>query len=722
MKSTFHKICFITLLIVIFSIPIHILRKINFYNLYGAVPKINIKKIDADITIDGILNEPVWQKQECITNFILSKTYKKQFAKYQTEVRLFYDDKSIYFGFTCYKPANKKLVANIYKHDGNLWLDDAVEVFLDTFNDNRSCYYFMLNGAGTQLDGHVTEEGNANDKTWDAIWEGETADSQHSWTAEIKIPFASLRYAKSKSQQVWGIAFERTTNSSDKNQYWPDLDDEIFKTSRYAKLHGLSDLKAKLAFSIVPYALGKEMEGSNKYKTGIDLKISPNSNTNINVTYLPDYGEIEADPQSFSLDPMYIKYLTEKRPFFVEGSELFDTPIELWYSRNMTDILGGVKAIGKIGKTNFAFENIQLRDVDPRFPNSNFGVLRLHHDILAQSNFGITITNRDSIGKSFNNYNRNMGFDWKFSSNNKWTVIGNIATAFAPNKSSNNRAYYLDIEKFYDDFAFGTSISRNESNFYPETGYVYYSGISTQSTNPWIWQVFRFHNSFLRASQYTLRTQFIQSVEDKKFNDAVCEIWTETFFRNGMKIGLGYGKFYDRYKSYLYTNDEYKDYLFRNMHGDTFKGSFNLNVDSWTNAGFYCEYADYERDSKRFYLSPFIRFKLIKKISFSLSATNNQVNYKILNSEENNVYNINEDRTDCNVWTANSRIIFKLSDKFFIRSNLGYNSDTKFKSYSTLFAYQIKPFSWFYLLWNWDSGTGKMLFLKFSYQIPLQIG
>ncbi|MEE9176239.1 MAG: carbohydrate binding family 9 domain-containing protein, partial [Thermodesulfobacteriota bacterium] len=127
-------------------------------------------KIDESIKVDGLLDEPVWEKAPEIGDFIQFEPERGKPASLRTIAKILYDEKFIYFGFICYDPQPEKIAAQMTKRDANIPNDDAVGVFLDTFHDRRNCYFFMTNLLGTQRDGRITENGRTSETTWDGIW------------------------------------------------------------------------------------------------------------------------------------------------------------------------------------------------------------------------------------------------------------------------------------------------------------------------------------------------------------------------------------------------------------------------------------------------------------------------------------------------------------------------------------------------------------------------
>ena len=308
------------------------------------------------------------------------------------------------------------------RRDSFFFSDDHVEVLIDTFLDGRNCYAFALNALGTQTDRRLINEGTNRRSgqsnigtaiSWDCDWEGQAGIQQDKWIAEFAIPFAELRFSKGSDIATWGINFWRNDEALAEEQTWADLGERQYAVSKFGKLVDLpiTDLVTKRPVKFKPYATLKpqvaqasdseEITAAVKADAGLDLRY-PIKDFTIDLTLNPDFAQIEADPDLVNLSDIPLRF-PEKRPFFLEGNELFQMPMDLFYSRRVEDLIGGGKVIGKFSKYNLAFmgavagpENPDKEIEEGELPlaNYNYAVLRLQREIGKTSSVGILGVNK----------------------------------------------------------------------------------------------------------------------------------------------------------------------------------------------------------------------------------------------------------------------------------------------------------------------------------------
>lgn len=395
---------------------------------------------DSPPEIDGALTDICWQQATQSGNFVQYAPLPGEPATQQTKVYLAYDRNRLYVGFECFKDDMNKLAANSTRRDSTFFSDDYVEVFLDTFLDKRNCYAFALNPIGTQKDRRITNEGSnvrrggsepGSALPWDCDWDGRAAIYTDRWTAEFSIPFAELRFPKSQNPPVaWGINFWRHDESREEEQSWVDVGSRQYAVSRFGHLTNLpmDQLVTKRFLEIKPYGVAKPQQlnaQSPEMKTdlGLDLRY-PFSNMSVDFTINPDFAQIEADPDRVNLTDIPLRF-PEKRPFFLEGNEIFQMPVELFYSRRVGDLSGGAKMAGKLGGYNLAFLSAQAGPEDPEeeieeghlpLDEYNYSVFRLQREVGKTSSIGLLGVNKQR-GRL---YDRASGADARF------TLPGNV--------------------------------------------------------------------------------------------------------------------------------------------------------------------------------------------------------------------------------------------------------------------------------------------------------
>lgn len=385
--------------------------------------QIHVRRIeDAHIKVDGKLDEPVWQTIEPITNFTQTQPNEGAPVSRRTEVRIFYDDNNIYFGFRFEDDPDRINYHFVARDVGSG--SDSADILLDTFHDRRTGYFFSITAAGAQFDGTYDESRGGQgfgtiDLTWDGIWYSGVSRESWGWSAEVVIPFKSIRISHASSQE-WGINIGRERLRDNEFAFWVPvpLFEGFMKPSRAGVLTGLEDLHVGRNLELVPFVGGANRSGGqqpqlNKFSVdgGLNARYGLQQNLTANLAINPDFGETEADQFTAEVSRFEI-FFPEKRQFFTEGANYFQTPLQLFFSRRigapMPDgepqrILEGGKLTGKAGAwTIGALEAVtQAQDyVDPstqtlqQAPGAFFGVVRLQHDLFQKSAFGFMTVNR----------------------------------------------------------------------------------------------------------------------------------------------------------------------------------------------------------------------------------------------------------------------------------------------------------------------------------------
>ncbi len=357
---------------------------------------------DAAPVIDGVLDSDEWAGAALASNFIQFEPRRGAFATQRTEVLVLQDDVALYVAYRVWD--SQEPTAQVTRRDAQLTSDDMVGFTLDTFRDRQTAYLFMTNLLGTQQDARVADDGRTIDNAWDAEWESAAARTDFGWTAEFAIPFSSLRYQAGENR-VWGINFGRTIRRSLEFSFWAGPLDAVARISQSGVLSGLDLPRPPRPVDVIVYGLTRAADGTNsEWDGGIDVRLSPDPSVTINATVNPDFATIEADREQVNLSRFELS-LTEKRPFFLEGNELFRQRIRTFYSRRISDIRGGGRVVGKRGPWTYAAMGV---GGEPGELGSSpfFGLGRVRRD-LGRSNVGVTWAERRLDGAA----NGSVGLD-----------------------------------------------------------------------------------------------------------------------------------------------------------------------------------------------------------------------------------------------------------------------------------------------------------------------
>ena len=315
---------------------------------------IKAKWLDAPPVIDGDLSDSVWEQAETADNFYRAESTHGVLAELGTKAMVLYDANTLYVGVHCDEPNMEALRETQTRRDASVWRDDTIQVLLDTYHDQRNCYVLAVNTLGTQMDAKISNESNF-DRAWDADWDAKIQKNGNHWTAEMAIPFSELRFDPEAT--TWGINFARPHPMEGVRYTWADTGNDFSRVSEFGTLENLefSRVNTDRKIDILPYVTQRRVEGESlDMNAGLDVAIPFSTNITTNLTFNPDFSQLESDSTRISVSSDREMYLPERRPFFREGSELFELPLDLFYSRRVQDIDYGVKSTGKVGDYNFA--------------------------------------------------------------------------------------------------------------------------------------------------------------------------------------------------------------------------------------------------------------------------------------------------------------------------------------------------------------------------------
>lgn len=340
-------------------------------------------------TIDGQLIESVWNSVIPATDFLQYEPFSGTSSTTNIEALVIYDSSCLYIAFRVWEPGS--ITAQLTSRDAELLNDDAVILVLDTYLDRQTAYYFIVNAIGTQLDGRIINDGQAVDDTWDAPWQTAVVQTDYGWSAELAIPFTSLKY-KSIDSQSWGINFGHTRHHTFETSFWTGPLNNLFQVSEAGTLTELIIPKPDQQYQIIAYGLSQIKDNSKvDNNIGFDLRYNVSSQFSSYFTVNPDFATIEADQAEINLTRFELS-LSEKRPFFIEGNELYQQRIRTFYSRRIPDISTGLKILSKLNSWTLSALTAQS-NIDT---NSNiFSVGRLQRDIRGNSNIGLMLANRN---------------------------------------------------------------------------------------------------------------------------------------------------------------------------------------------------------------------------------------------------------------------------------------------------------------------------------------
>ncbi len=291
--------------------------------------------------IDGVIDDEVWESVQPASDFFRFQPESGGHAPVRTEVKFLYDDVALYVAATMYDPAPNSIPTQLSKRDDDDIVADWLGLWINPFNDGSNELNFAVTIAGVQIDRKFSP--NNVDASWNPVWTSDVSLHSQGWSLEMAIPFSQIRFP-SKDVQTWGMNMGRY-RARDREVYtWADLDKAVDNFAQQAGLlHGIENIETPLRLSFTPYVATSvehypyDVTGksniSTSYRGGMDLKYGINESFTLDMTLIPDYGQVQSDNQELNLTPFEIRY-NEHRPFFTEGTQLLQKA-GLFYSRRV---------------------------------------------------------------------------------------------------------------------------------------------------------------------------------------------------------------------------------------------------------------------------------------------------------------------------------------------------------------------------------------------------
>jgi hypothetical protein len=351
---------------------------------HDARPAATAALIDTRIVLDGRLDDDAWQRTSPVTRFVQTEPHDGAPATERTLVHVAYDQDALYIGARMFDSTGD-VRKRLGRRDAHLSDSDWFYVMFDSYHDHLTAYQFSVNPAGVKRD-EIQSAGGNGDSSWDAVWDVATSVDAEGWTAELRIPFSQLRFRPTERQQ-WGVQFSRRMIAKEEVTVFAFTPKSMRGgVPQYGHLEGLGSLAAGKRFEILPYSAFRAQyvdvasddpyrDGSDFFPSaGVDLKVRVTSSLTLDATVNPDFGQVELDPATVNLTAFETSF-DEKRPFFVEGADVFRFGTRLFYSRRIgrspqgdlpdgvlhsdrpdaSTILGAAKLSGRTGDWNIGF-------------------------------------------------------------------------------------------------------------------------------------------------------------------------------------------------------------------------------------------------------------------------------------------------------------------------------------------------------------------------------
>ena len=556
-------------------------------------PLVRALGVGSPPAVDGdVLNDPAYAGAMLATGFVQSRPFEGRPASERTEVRIVYDDDTIYFGVVCYTEDPGTIIVADSRRDSELTETDSFRVILDTYLDGQNGFVFGTNPAGIEYDAQLTNEGQGSGRfggggsgrpsnsrqqrgsggglnvNWDGAWEVVTRVSDIGWTAEIAIPFRTLRYPTAEVQ-TWGVNFQRNIRMNNEQVYWSPLPRQ-FNLNRLVlagELQGVA-VPPQRNLQLTPYLLGSTLRRtetrsrSNTGDLGADLKYSITPSMTLDLTANTDFAQVEVDDEQVNLD-RFTLFFPEKRPFFLENAGLFSVgqpgAVDVFFSRRIglgesgeqIPIIGGGRLSGKVGSnTNIGLLNMQTASGggpgdDGATPGQNFTVARVRQDLANRSNVGAMVVTRNGTGDLAvgDAGDRTVALDGRWGIGQGGTVSGFMAdSGAAPDLVSagpgGSHAYGLSAQHQSERARLSLGFTEVAPDFNPEVGFL--ARRSYRRMNGSVFTTWRpenfggVHEFRPHVSHYTI-FDFASGIQETQFT----HIDNHIEWRNGYEIHTG---------------------------------------------------------------------------------------------------------------------------------------------------------------------------------------
>jgi hypothetical protein len=474
---------------------------------YAAPSIIQIPRIDAPPKLtDFEAMRPVGGVSEQmlkVTGFIAREPADGAQPTQDTDVYLAYDNHNLYAVFICWDNEPDKIRARMTRRE-DIFSDDSAEIMIDTFNDSRRGYAFAANPLGIQWDALWTEGSIGNglpadysgfDQSFDTVWISEGRLTSQGYMLLMAIPFKSLRFPKTDPQQ-WRIILNRSIPRTNENLFWPRISNRIQgRFNQAASATGIDHISPARNIQLIPYGLLRGFRGIDdrdptqpifasrtlQPEVGLDAKFILHNSFVLDATINPDFSQVESDQPQITVNQRFAVFFPEKRPFFLENSNYFNSPIDLVFTRNIGHPEFGLRLTGKSGPWAVGVlasdDRAPGEALPPSDPHSGdratYTIARVSRDILEQSTIGAIYTDREFAG----GYNRVGGIDANLKLDPHWRLQGQAVSSatrdvIAGTPQLDGLGYELDLHRTGRQLNLQSQYLDFSPNFETQTGFV----------------------------------------------------------------------------------------------------------------------------------------------------------------------------------------------------------------------------------------------------------
>lgn len=543
-------------------------------------------RLSGSISVDGKLSEQIWINAEKATSFIQTEPVPGKPSSFNTEVAFVYDNNAVYIGAKLFDPEPEKILHEMSLRDdiGNA---DNFGVFIDSYKSGLNGFMFYVTASGIQLESVVTN--NDDDTNWNAIWESAVSIDEQGWNVEIRIPYSALRFPAGDDQE-WKVQFTREIRRFRETSFWSPIDPTIAGWVQQSGLvRGIKNIKSPVRLSLTPYVSGylnttfdpasqdNKWTSGTAYSAGLDLKYGINDGFTLDMTLIPDFGQVISDKKVLNLGPFEV-FFAENRQFFTEGTELFNKG-QMFYSRRIggqplhyydvysqlrdgenvisnpetTQLYNATKISGRTSKgTGIGFfnaivgeqfatlrhENGAERRIKTN-PITNYNALVVDQNLKNNSFVSIMNSNVYRLGEDYDANTTGTFFTFK-TKDQKYFVSGNgiLSRQFYEENTVRGHTYNISLGKASGNWTYEAGHGLESDQYDPnDLGFLY-------SPNEKYYYVSGGYNQFKpknpKLQQYSINafTNYARLYKPDVFNDFSINVQSFVLFKSRFAFGL----------------------------------------------------------------------------------------------------------------------------------------------------------------------------------------
>ncbi len=660
------------------------------------------------ITVDGKLEEPTWMLAIPATDFTQQRPHPGELATQRTEARFIYDDENLYVGIICFDSDPEHITVNSLQRDYPTQESDGLTVLIDSLHDRRSGFTFVTNPAGARRDQQISNDGQGN-LDWDGIWDVKTSRNSQGWIAEYMIPFTTLRFSSSPSQE-WGLQITRRVPRINEEAHWSPLPQRYgnFRMSLAGTLIGLENIHQGRNLKVKPFVSAgitqsrgadgrmQTLQGLTRlrdYDGGVDIKYSLTPSVTLDTTYRTDFAQVEADQQQVNLTRFNL-FFPEKRDFFLENAgtftfgpggnlvPFFSRRIGLSAAGTPIPIIGGARVSGQVNRYDIGFIAMKTGRLNLT-PSNNFLVGRVKRNLLRNSYIGTLVTSRDSTLSG--DHNRVYGTDAHFQFLQKLEFDSYVLRSDTPGRSGRNQARRFETGWKEEEYSVTAEYNEIEPNFNPEVGFIRRRD-TKQYAGDFSWKPQLRKSESIRSLNFATAFDYYGGSGTGKVETRTSETTLGVLFETNASINFIINQTFDRLTNPLqipsgnpHVAIPAGDYKFEN-----YTGNFTTNLRRKIGGnGAYSRGDFYSGKHKQ------VAGGLIVKPNYHLTMN--------LTYDRNRV-----DLTNGAFTTEliGAKVIYGFTPRAFVNAFIQYNADTHVVSSNIRFNWTHHPLSDLYIVYN----------------------